>query len=128
MGKFVVGTSMGQNLLPLLRQHGGVHKNGKSHKSHRSHKNGKDRKNGKDGEDKYSVYELSFCIMNLFNSERTISYLFVKHLRICSLYVFVKEFSPAGNSDSLVSDGCANSTPYGAHFTRPTHAIFLVCT
>ena len=76
-GKFGVGTSMGQIILPLLRQHGGVHKNGKSHKSHKSHKNGKDRKNGKDGENgkhKYSVYELSFYMMNFFKSERTISY------------------------------------------------------
>ena len=47
----------------------------------------------------------------------------------CSPYVFVKEFSLAGNGDCFVSDGvCVNSTPYGAHFTRPTHAIFLVCT
>ena len=68
---FGAGTSIGHNLLPLLRQHGGVHKNGKSHKSHKNDKNGKDSKNGKN---KYSVYELSFYMMNFFKSERTISY------------------------------------------------------
>ena len=46
--------TIGHSLLPLLRQPGGSHKNGKSHKndkngkSHKNDKNGKDSKNGKD--------------------------------------------------------------------------------
>ena len=54
-GKVGVVTSitLGHSLLPLLRQHGGVHKNGKSHMNDKHGKNGKQGKDGEDGKNKY---------------------------------------------------------------------------
>ena len=53
-GKVGVGTSIGHSLLPLLRQHGGVHKDGQSHKNDENGKIGKNGKDVENGKNKYS--------------------------------------------------------------------------
>ena len=82
-GKVGVGTSItsGHSLLPPLRQHGGVHKTGKSHKNE---------KNGiKNGKAWYNISKSSFYMMNLFKSDRTISDLL---RNTCTFVVFFQGF------------------------------------
>ena len=70
----------GHSVLPLRRQPGGSHKNGKSHKNN---KNGKDSTNGKN---KCSISESSLYMMNLFKKWQDHQSFFAKILHIRNLF------------------------------------------